>query len=150
MKNASFHLSLIIFVALFNSQNSLAQNAAPYWSTSGNSNATSTSKLGTTNLIPLKFFTNNIQRMTIAGNGNFTFNNSQLFLRQSDGFIGIGTNAPAVPLHLKKSNGALRLECSAPYLSFFNDSGKYKGFVWQVPNDNISLGMSVGNSTGII
>jgi hypothetical protein len=148
MKKLSFLLYISIAFAVTNSRNALAQNSSPYWSTSGNSNATNTSKLGTTNAIPLNIFTNSVQRMSIAANGNFTFNSNQLFLRKSDGFIGVGTTVPAAPFHLKKGNEAFRLEGNAPYISFFNSSGSYKGFVWQGPNDNISLGTSVGNSTG--
>ena len=56
---------------------SRAQNTSPYWSLAGNSNATSASKLGTTNLIDLKLFTNNAERMRI----------------NTVGSVGIGTTA---------------------------------------------------------
>jgi trimeric autotransporter adhesin len=48
-----------------------AQNGSPYWSLAGNSNASATtSKLGTTNAIPLRLLTNNIERVRIAPGGN--------------------------------------------------------------------------------
>jgi hypothetical protein len=48
------------------------------WKLNGNANATSTSKLGTTNNIDLNLFTNNVKRMTFKSGGN----------------IGIGTATP--------------------------------------------------------
>ena len=58
---------------------SQAQNGSPYWSLSGNSNATSASRLGTINAMPLYLTTNNASRIYIAPNGN----------------VGIGTTTPA-------------------------------------------------------
>lgn len=57
---------------------SMAQNTSPYWSLVGNNNATSSSKLGTTNGVDLRFFTNNGERMRI----------------NVAGAVGIGTTAP--------------------------------------------------------
>src|SRR6266496_1463305 len=67
----------------------IAQNSSPYWSLAGNSNAGAGSKLGTTNLVPLKFFTSNKQRMII----------------DSLGRIGINTNTPLNILTVKSSGG---------------------------------------------
>ena len=53
----------------------IAQNTSPFWSLQGNSNATATSKLGTTNNIPLRLLTSNAVR---------------LFINGSSGNIGIG------------------------------------------------------------
>ena len=61
-----------------------AQNVSPYWSTSGNTNATTTSKLGTVNSIPLRIMTKNTDRIRID-----TF-----------GRVGIGTITPAQLLHV--------------------------------------------------
>src|SRR4030095_4761657 len=48
-----------------------AQNTSPFWSLAGNSNASTTSKLGTTNAKPLQVVTNNQTRAVIdATNGN--------------------------------------------------------------------------------
>lgn len=68
-----------------------AQNSAPYWSLTGNSNTSTTSKLGTTNGVSLRFYTNNVQRMIIGYNS---------------GFIGIGTNSPTEKLHVNSASGA--------------------------------------------
>jgi hypothetical protein len=79
----------IVVVTLCNSQQTEAQNTSPYWSLAGNSNASSSSKLGTTNAISLRFFTNNSQRAVITSGGDF----------------GIGTGAPAARLHVNRTNG---------------------------------------------
>ncbi|MBA4167902.1 MAG: hypothetical protein H0X41_10235 [Chitinophagaceae bacterium] len=65
----------------------LAQNTSPYWSLSGNSTATSASKLSTTNNIPLRLFTNNVERLRIEAAGN----------------IGIATTAPKGKLSIQSS-----------------------------------------------
>jgi hypothetical protein len=71
-------------VTLLSFQKLKAQNTAPYWSLAGNSNATSSSKLGTTTATPLKIFTNNLLRMHISPNG----------------FVGIGTTSPTYKLQV--------------------------------------------------
>ena len=70
---------LVVATLFALSMSSNAQNTSPYWSLAGNSNATSTSKLGTTNNIGLRFFTNNVQRMAI---------------NSTTGAVGIGTTSP--------------------------------------------------------
>ncbi len=83
-------LSLLFSVLCFNLQ---AQ-----WSLSGNSNATGTSKLGTTNAIPLRLFTNNVARIYLA----------------TDGKAGIGTSSPQQRLHVEgTSNQAIFVNTSA-------------------------------------
>ncbi len=76
-----------------------------------------------------------------SANGSNIFNNSS-------GNVGIGTNTPAAPLHIKKDGEAVRIEGALPSIGFYNNSGVYKGFVWQGPGDNISLATAVGNSAG--
>jgi hypothetical protein len=66
-----------------------AQNTWPYWSLSGNSNATSSSKLGTTNAINLRFYTNNSERARIT----------------TSGLMGIGTTSPSAKLHVNSASG---------------------------------------------
>ena len=72
-------LSLVMFLTIVTC--SISQNTSPYWSLVGNNNATSTSKLGTTNAIDLALFTNNVEKMRInvlgaVGIGTTTINNS--------------------------------------------------------------------------
>jgi len=66
-----------------------AQNTSPYWSLAGNNNATSSSKLGTTNAINLRMFTNNVERMRIT----------------TAGLVGIGTTSPNSRLHVNSPSG---------------------------------------------
>lgn len=67
-----------------------AQNGSPYWSTSGNNNATGTSKLGTTNNISLRLFTNNVQRM---------------YIDSANGRVGINVMSPQDRLHVNSISG---------------------------------------------
>src|SRR4051794_21911265 len=69
-----------------------AQNSSPYWSLAGNNNASSSSsKLGTTNTVPLRLFTNNSTRVFISG---------------STGNVGIGTGNSASSSYKLSVTGA--------------------------------------------
>jgi len=63
--------------------------SAQSWNITGNSNATTASKLGTTNLIPLRFFTNNLERARIDTGGR----------------VGIGITNPINILTVKSGGG---------------------------------------------
>jgi hypothetical protein len=82
-------LSFIGLASLLFMQPVLAQNSSPYWSLAGNSNATSSSKLGTTNAINLRLFTSNVERVRIT----------------TSGLVGIGTTAPNARLHFNTPTG---------------------------------------------
>jgi hypothetical protein len=76
------------------------------WTLTGNSNAKTSSILGTTNAIPLRLFTNNAVRAFISTTGNF----------------GIGTVSPQQRLHIEgTSNQAIAVNTSA--LSTTSGSG---------------------------
>lgn len=87
------------FVTLTFVLQSHAQNTSPYWSLAGNSNATTSSKLGTTNAIPLKLFTNNNLRVYIStggtvniGNGSASTGGYRLYVAGSNsGIYGQGS-----------------------------------------------------------
>jgi hypothetical protein len=95
-----YMLRQIFFLTLIFSATFLithAQNTSPYWSLLGNSNASATSKLGTTNSIPLNLITNNATRIKIYENGR----------------VGVGasitnTNATRV-LNLTDANAVMRI-----------------------------------------
>ena len=92
MKKGLFaRTSVFTVFALLNSSLLFAQNNSPYWSLKGNSNATSSSKLGTTNNVSLRFYTNNVQRMRIDS---------------ENGWVGIGTPDPTERLHINSASGA--------------------------------------------
>jgi hypothetical protein len=117
MKNFLFAFT-IIFV-FFSTAN--AQNASPYWSLAGNSNATSSSKLGTTNGTSLRFYTNNLQRMII----------------NAAGFVGIG-NASPVNILTVQSGGSTPLP---GWLSGLN-SPVFVGFGETVSSELLLAGAS--------
>jgi len=83
--NTHLHSVAILVTCYLSMQQALAQNTAPYWSLAGNTQATTSSKLGTTNNVALKFYTNNVQRMVIGRN---------------TGNVGIGTRNPTERLHI--------------------------------------------------
>lgn len=84
-----FLLSAALAVTMLSVQNTAAQNGAPYWSLSGNNNATLANKIGTTNAVSLRFVTNNTERMKILSTGN----------------VGIGTASPTYKLSV---NGTIQ------------------------------------------
>lgn len=67
----------------------ILQPAFAQWNLTGNSNATLSSKLGTTNSIPLLFFTQNLERICIDTLGK----------------VGIGTAAPTSRLDINSLSG---------------------------------------------
>jgi hypothetical protein len=82
-KNLLFKLTLAYAITFLNFQNVSAQKTL-YWNLGGNSNATSSSILGTTNATDLRIVSNNFERIRIT----------------STGLVGIGTNSPTYKLHV--------------------------------------------------
>jgi len=83
-KKIRFLFTTMVMGSIFSALSVVAQNSSPYWSLAGNSNASSSSKLGTTNSVPLRLFSNNKTRVYISQGGN----------------VGIGTSSPAYKLHV--------------------------------------------------
>src|SRR6476469_2886165 len=100
-------LFLLMTVLLF--QTLMAQNTSPYWSLAGNSNATTSSKLGTTNAIPLRFYTKNAERLRIDTLGN----------------VGIGTTTIGSRLTVNSASGAspLKVQINASTKLYMSSSG---------------------------
>jgi len=118
MKKIFFFISaLLMFLTHGNSQ-----NTTPYWSLAGNSNAASTSKLGTTNNVSLRFYTNNVQRVII---------------NSAAGYVGIGTSSPVNILTVKSSGGT-------PAASWLNglNSPVFVGFGETVSSELLLAGAS--------
>src|SRR5437868_8036383 len=95
MKQILLFLSLVLPVIVANAQDYShvrldRQKKLNFWSLYGNSNASSSSKLGTTNAISLRLFTNNVERMRITASGN----------------VGIGIDTPQQKLDV---NGNLNI-----------------------------------------
>ncbi|CAN5179901.1 hypothetical protein BH20BAC1_BH20BAC1_06640 [soil metagenome] len=99
-----FAIFLLASPLLINSD-SFAQNSSPYWSLEGNSNASSSSKLGTTNSTPVKFFTANSERMQINADGRVAIGTSNAFIGKFTVFNNGSTpsgawNRPAPPVFM--------------------------------------------------
>ncbi len=72
-------------------------------------------------------------------NGSSIYNNN-------GGNVGIGITDPGTALHIKRDNEAMRIEGAIPFISFYNGSGVYRGYVWQGPGDDMSIGTPSGNT----
>jgi len=114
MKKLFFSLMALFALLLYGN----AQNTSPYWSLAGNSNATSSSKLGTTNSVTLRFFTKNLERLRIDTSGR----------------VGIGTTTPDSRLQVNTTTAgqnAFRAQVNGSTKLLVDDGG----------------GVSVGSST---
>lgn len=155
MKTKLFFITAAVAALLLSSlQKANAQNGSPYWSTNGNNNATGTSKMGTTNNIPLKFFTNNTQRMLIEANGNIgigtTSANTKLFISDQTAVASFtGLNNAGVRIQGFNSPGNFAL------LGFSGFSNSYTGNLAQIgakfanSGSSLSFGTSNNYTTGI-
>lgn len=124
-KNLIFILP-VVFTMLFSIQTGIAQNSSPFWSLGGNSNASATSKLGTTNSIPLRFLTNNVERVRIDASGR----------------MGIGTSSPVNLLTVKLSGGT-------PAASWLSGGSSLPAFI--AFGENMATGFNLAtaaNSSG--
>jgi hypothetical protein len=72
--------------------------------------------------------------------------NEVLMNIRDNGYTGIGTASPGCRLHLKNQFEVLRIEGSSPYISFFDGTGIYKGYLWQKGTVSMELGSSAGSN----
>jgi hypothetical protein len=92
-----------------------------------------------------------------AGSGtgsNWSAASSNIY-NTNTGNVGIGITAPLAPLHVYSSSTAystemLRLQAGNPYLSFYDNSGNYQGFLWKDGSNNMVLGTSCSNASGSV
>ncbi len=64
--------------------------------------------------------------------------------------IGIGTPAPARPLHLKGFNELLRIQGASPWIGFLNNTdADYKGFVYY-PDTALVMGSASGSNQPLV
>lgn len=73
MKNILLTRYAVLTICTLISCTVIAQNTSPYWSLAGNSNATLSNAVGTTNNVSLRIITNNIERVRITSGGRFGF-----------------------------------------------------------------------------
>jgi hypothetical protein len=84
-----------------------------------------------------------------GGGAYWTLSGSNIY-NNNAGNVGIGISNPFGKLHVKKDNEAVVIQGSVPYIAFYDNAGTYKGFVWQGPGDNVSIGTSHVNPSGAL
>ena len=80
----------------------------------------------------IDLFTDGTERMRLHTNGDFEFNDDQLFIDESNGRVGIGTTVPADDLHVM---GGMIVERNNPIVAL-RESGSNVGLLYHI-NDNL-------------
>jgi hypothetical protein len=114
-----------------------AQNTSPYWSLVGNSNATTSSKLGTTNAIPLRLLTNNVERLRVDATGK----------------LGVGTTAPAAPFDLRSTSGLLaRFNGGSQMFMGLYENSTQRGYIGSFAGNaqDVDFGTNTANTSGSV
>ena len=140
MKQYSLYLMMAASIVMIGiTLSTHAQNTSPYWSLAGNNNATSSSKLGTTNSASLRLTTNNTTRLYING---------------SNGYVGIGTGNSAsssYKLSVNSSNSGIYGSGSTNY-GVYGQGGIYgvygTGNSYGVYGTGVNYGVYGNSSSG--
>ncbi len=141
-------------------RNSAASPMFSVSATTGNSVITGTLKIGAYTL-PATDGTNG-QVLKTNGTGKISWStvtssapgywaaNGTTIYNTNTGNVGLGTSSPAAPLHILNANASelLRLQSASPYISFYDNSNVYQGFLWKNTTNDIVLGTSCNNASG--
>lgn len=87
-------------------------------------------------------------QLTTGASINFWTSVGNNIYNNNSGNVGIGIENPLTKLHLKKDGEAMIIQGTVPHISFYDNAGTYKGFLWQGPGDNVSLGTTSSNPNG--
>jgi hypothetical protein len=63
--------------------------------------------------------------------------------------VGIGITNPLAKLHIKNDFEIMRLQGQNHYISFYDNAGNYKGYLWNRNNSSIDLGTASGSGLPI-
>jgi len=76
---------------------------------------------------------------------------SLLFVSTNAQHLGVGTTVPGAPLHVKSLTAIeiLRLEANSPYISLYDNSKGYVGYLWYNTN-KIELGTPSGSAEPVV
>jgi hypothetical protein len=100
-----------------------------------------------------------IARLEIKGRTSGSFSSSLTVKNASNevalnvrdnGFIGLGVDDPLVRLHIVSDFETVRIRGNSSYISFYDQTGLYKGYLWQKASNAIELGSSAGSNIPVV
>lgn len=120
-----------------------------------------TAGIGTFSNTHMRLFCNGLSAMLIdAATGNIGIGTDAPAVRlhvngnqvtdgwaEFTGSVGIGTAPTVAALHINRNNEAIRLTGNQSYMTFFNGAD-YKGYLWNKGNDDMELGTASVNANG--
>jgi hypothetical protein len=69
---------------------------------------------------------------------------------RDNGFTGLGVDDPLVRLHISSDFETVRIRGNNSYISFYDQTNAYKGYLWQKAGIAIELGSSAGSNIPVI